>query len=76
MAFGSPPLPVSWTVLLASLVGFLLQGYAANGASTDHERVLAGAKKEARLVLYTGMDTEEADQYAKEFSKKISLRET
>ena len=70
MAFGSPLLPASWTVVLASLVAFLLQGYAANGASTDHERVLAGAKKEARLVLYTGMDTEEADQYAKEFSKK------
>ena len=57
-------------VVLTSLVAFLLQSSAANGASTDHERVLEGAKKEGRLVLYTGMDTEEANQYAKEFSKK------
>ena len=70
MAFGSPPLPASWTVVLAAIVAFLLPGYTAIGASIDHERVLAEAKKEARLVLYTGMDTEEADQYAKEFAKK------
>ena len=57
-------------VVLTSLVAFLLQSSAANGASTDHERVLEGAKKEGRLVLYTGMDTEEANQYAKEFAKK------
>ena len=70
MAFGSPLLPALWMVVLTSLVAFLLQSSATNGASTDHERVLEGAKKEGRLVLYTGMDTEEANQYTKEFSKK------
>ena len=43
------------------------------GASADREKVLAGAKKEGRLVLYTGMDVEEANQYAKEFTKKYSF---
>jgi iron(III) transport system substrate-binding protein len=42
----------------------------ANGASADRDKILEGAKKEGRLVLYTGMDVEEANQYTKEFNKK------
>jgi hypothetical protein len=42
----------------------------AIGASADRQQVFEGAKKEGRLVLYTGMDIEEADQYTKEFTKK------
>ena len=45
-------------------------GSAADAASAEHERLLEGAKKEGRLVLYTGMDTEEANQYMHEFTKK------
>ena len=45
-------------------------------ASADREKVIEGAKKEARLVLYTGMDTEEANLYAKEFSKKYPFVKT
>ena len=42
----------------------------AYGASADREKLLEGAKKEGKLVLYTGMDVEEANQYTKEFTKK------
>jgi len=38
--------------------------------------VVQGAKKEGRLVLYTGMDTEEASLYTKEFSKKYPFIRT
>jgi len=45
-------------------------------AGADREKVIEGAKKEARLVLYTGMDTEEANLYTKEFSKKYPFVKT
>ena len=48
----------------------LLQCHFAIGASAEGERVLEGAKKEGRLVLYTGMDTDEATLFTNEFSKK------
>ena len=44
--------------LLVLLV--LLQEPTANGASVERERILEGAKKEGQLVLYAGMDTDEA----------------
>ena len=50
-------------------VGFL-GNPAVHAASSAGEKILEGAKKEGRLVLYTGMDVEEANQYAKEFVKK------
>ena len=58
-----------------SFIGFLfallLHPYASVfGAAAERERVLEGAKKEGRLVLYTGMDTDEANLYTKEFSKR------
>src|SRR5262245_21812709 len=42
----------------------------AVGASADGPQVFEGAKREGRLVLYTGMDVEEASQSTKEFTKK------
>jgi iron(III) transport system substrate-binding protein len=58
-----------------TFIGFLLALLiylwpSASGIAAERERVLEGAKKEGRLVLYTGMDTEEANLYTKEFSKK------
>lgn len=48
----------------------LLQSYLAIGASAPREGILDGAKKEGRLVLYAGMDIEEATLFTNEFSKK------
>ena len=45
-------------------------------AGADREKVIEGARREARLVLYTGMDTEEANLYAKEFAKKYPFVKT
>ena len=42
----------------------------AYGASADREKIQEAAKREGRLVLYTGMDTDEANLYTKEFSKR------
>ena len=46
------------------------------GAFSDHERILEGAKKEGRLVLYMGMDTDEANLYTKEFTKHYPFIKT
>ena len=54
----------------------LLQGSIANGAAVERERVLDGAKKEGRLVLYAGMDTEEARLFTSEFTKKYPFIKT
>src|SRR5262245_24340117 len=48
----------------------------AIGASADGQQVFEGAKREGRLVLYTGMDVEEASQYTKEFTKKYPFIKT
>ena len=48
----------------------VLLSFTATGAVLDHERILEGAKKEGRLVVYTGMDTEEANHFTREFTKK------
>jgi iron(III) transport system substrate-binding protein len=41
------------------------------GAATfDRDKILDGAKKEGRLVLYTGMETDEANLFTQEFAKK------
>jgi iron(III) transport system substrate-binding protein len=47
-----------------------MQNRSAYAASLDHEKMLDGAKKEGRLVLYTGMDTDEAILYTNEFTKR------
>jgi iron(III) transport system substrate-binding protein len=64
-----------------ALMGFLslllLHLYPlAPASAADREQVLEAAKKEGRLVLYTGMDTEEANLYTKEFSKKYPFIKT
>ncbi len=64
-----------------ALMGFLslllVQLYPlAPASAADREQVLEAAKKEGRLVLYTGMDTEEANLYTKEFSKKYPFIKT
>ncbi len=41
-----------------------------HGAAADREKILEGAKKEGRLVLYTGMETDESSLFTKEFAKK------
>ena len=70
-----PPRSTMWRTL-CRFVGLLLwvvlwfQTPLAIGASADRQQVFEGAKKEARLILYTGMDIEEANQYTKEFTKK------
>lgn len=40
------------------------------GASSEKEKTIEAAKKEGKLVLYSGMDVEEANIYLGEFGKK------
>ena len=70
-----PPRSTMWRTLcrfvcLLLWVVLWFQAPLAIGASADRQQVFEGAKKEGRLVLYTGMDIEEANQYTKEFTKK------
>ncbi len=58
------------------LVVFLLGPSIAGAASGDRQAVLARAKQEGKLVLYTGMDTEEANQYAREFARQYPFIKT
>lgn len=56
--------------LVAALVALPLStAFAALAA--EHGKILAGAKSEGRLVLYTGMDTEEANLYVTKFAKRF-----
>ena len=48
----------------------------ACAAAAERDRVLEGARKEGRLVLYAGMDTEEATLFTNEFSKKYPFIKT
>jgi iron(III) transport system substrate-binding protein len=64
-------LSIKTTVTIAALVLLLpSQTRSVLGAAADRDKLVEGAKKEAHLVLYTGMDTDEANLFAKEFSKK------
>jgi iron(III) transport system substrate-binding protein len=56
--------------VIGGLATMLVQPVHGLAASLDRDKILDGAKKEGRLVLYTGMDNEEANLYTKEFSKK------
>jgi iron(III) transport system substrate-binding protein len=49
---------------------------AALGAAAERDKIIEGAKKEGRLVLYTGMETEEAGIFTKEFTKKYPFVKT
>ncbi len=57
--------------VIAGLTAMLVAPAPSVAASPARDKNLAGAKKEARLVLYTGMDTEEANLYEAEFSKRF-----
>ena len=48
----------------------------SHAASVDRDKLLEGAKKEGRLVLYAGMDLEEANLYSQEFTKKYPFIKT
>src|SRR5437870_11960287 len=61
---------ISNAVYLLLFLIFTFQNPIANGASAEREKMLESAKKEGRLVLYTGMDTDEANQYVREFTKR------
>jgi len=55
----------SWLILV-----ILAWSLPAKAASVERAKIVEGAKKEGRLVLYAGMDVEEANVFAKEFAKK------
>src|SRR5258706_633957 len=63
-------------VVAAFVAMLVMPPNAANAANAEREKILAAAKSEGRLVLYTGMDTEEANLYAKEFKKKYPFIKT
>src|SRR5258706_5117794 len=63
-------------VVAAFVAMLVMPPNAANAANAEREKILAAAKSEGRLVLYTGMDTEEANLYAKEFTKKYPFIKT
>ncbi len=58
------------SALILFLVSVLARHDYSYGASAEREKILDGAKREGRLVLYTGMDTDEATLYSKEFIKQ------
>ena len=60
--------------LFAALV--LLSARAVLAASVGREGVLEAARKEGRLLLYTGMETDEANLFTAEFSKKYPFIKT
>src|SRR5262245_47641191 len=76
-----PPRTTKWRIgcryfcLLLGVVPWF-QITLAIGASADGQQVFEGAKREGRLILYTGMDVEEASQYTKEFTKKYPFIKT
>src|SRR2546425_1410805 len=62
--------------VIAGLIMLALPTCFAHAASADRDKIVEGAKKEGQLVLYTGMETEEANIYTKEFTKKYPLIKT
>lgn len=42
----------------------------AQAATVDRDKVIEAAKREGRMVLYTGMETDEATVFTKEFTRK------
>jgi iron(III) transport system substrate-binding protein len=59
------------SVTRSLLLLVLLQCQLAIGASHEREPVVEAARKEGRLMLYAGMDTDEARLLASEFAKKF-----
>jgi len=57
-------------LLVLFVVAMLQPVDSTFAAGAERDRVLEGARKEGRLVLYAGMDTDEATLITNEFSKK------
>src|SRR6185295_16592824 len=55
-------------MMVVGLAAFLVKPVFC--AAADREKILEGAKREGRLVLYTGMETDESSLFTKEFAKK------
>jgi iron(III) transport system substrate-binding protein len=73
----STVLDIAWQFVRSTLfIVLLLRTSLAIGAAGDRDKVLEGARKEGRLVLYTGMDADEANQVTKEFSKRYPFLHT
>ena len=68
----------SLLLALSVIVASWLPIYPASalGAAAERDKLIEGAKKEGRLVLYTGMETEEAGIFTKEFTKKYPFVKT
>jgi iron(III) transport system substrate-binding protein len=63
--------------VIAALVWLVVSPTRALGAAgAERDRLVDGAKKEGRLVLYTGMETDEASQFTKEFTRKYPFIKT
>jgi iron(III) transport system substrate-binding protein len=62
------------SLLLMIAVGLAVSlVHPVHGAAADREKIIEGAKREGRLVLYTGMETEESSLFTQEFAKKYSF---
>ena len=68
----------SLLLAMSVIVASWLPIYTASalGAAAERDKLIEGAKKEGRLVLYTGMETEEAGIFTKEFTKKYPFVKT
>jgi iron(III) transport system substrate-binding protein len=68
-------------LLLVTLSAFMTSAFfhpidLFGAASAAHDKLIEGAKKEGRLVLYTGMETDEAGIFTKEFTKRYPFIKT
>ena len=63
--------PITAALIIGSFILLSMSPLdSARAAAAERDKLLEGAKKEGRLTLYTGMETEEASIFTKEFTKK------
>ena len=71
MNFIHRALPITVAFVFASFISSpTISIDRAHAAAAERDKLLEGAKKEGRLTLYTGMETEEASIFTKEFTRK------
>ena len=65
-------------VTLSAIIAnaFVQPGDVFSAASPTHDKLIEGAKKEGHLVLYTGMESDEAGIFTKEFTKRYPFIKT
>ena len=63
-------MPVAVFLIVCLFIDSIIFETSLLAAAAERDKIVDGAKREGRLVLYTGMDTEEANLYTNEFSKK------